>query len=183
MTRAVLAGLLVTFALGPSPLMGRAQRATPPAPAAGPVMVIDTAKGSIEIQLFKADAPKSVDHVLGLVKSNFYRGLRVHRVEKSLVQFGDPQSRDMSQRAAWGSGGSGTPVGVAELSRKHLNVRGAVGLAHGGNPKFADSQLYILKTASPSLDGKHVVIGQVVKGMDVVDKLDVPDVLRLVTIR
>jgi peptidyl-prolyl cis-trans isomerase B (cyclophilin B) len=146
-------------------------------------MVIDTAKGSIEIQLFRADAPKSVDHILALVKSNFYRGLRVHRAEKSLVQFGDPQSRDASRRDSWGSGGSGNPIGVAELSRRHLNVRGSVGLAHGGVAKFADSQLYILKTASPSLDGKHVVIGQVIKGMDVVDRLDVPDVLKLVTIR
>ena len=54
----------------------------------------------------------------------------------------------------------------------------AVALAHSGDPKTADSQIYICKTAMPALNGKHVVIGQVIKGMDVVDKLVVADVIR-----
>jgi cyclophilin family peptidyl-prolyl cis-trans isomerase len=145
-------------------------------------MAIETVKGAIEIQLFRSESPKSVDHVLDLAKHNFYRGQRIHRVEASLVQFGDPVSRDMSRRDWWGRAGSGSPIGVAEFN-KHKNVRGAVGLAHTGNAAYADSQLYICKAAMPSLDGKHVVIGQVVKGMDVVDKLQVADVLRNVTVR
>lgn len=151
-------------------------------PLPGPVMTIETLKGVIEIQLFRADSPKSVDHVLALVKRNFYRGQRIHRVEPSLVQFGDPASRDMSRRDWWGREGSGDPIGVAEFN-KHKHVRGAVGLAHTGNAAYADSQIYIAKTAMPSLDGKHVVIGQVVKGMDVVDKLQVADVLKNVTVQ
>ena len=161
-----------------------AQRATAPAASvpAGPILSIETPKGMIDIRLFRADAPKSVDHIIGLVKRNFYRGQRIHRVEASLVQFGDPTSRDVSKRDWWGRAGSGDPIGVAEFN-KHTHVRGAVALAHTGNAKYADSQLYILKTASPSLDGKHVVIGQVIKGMDVVDKLQVADLLKTVTIR
>lgn len=151
-------------------------------PAAGPIMSIETPKGAIEIQLFQAESPKSVQHILDLVKRNFYRGQRIHRVEASLVQFGDPNSRDVSKKEWWGRAGSNSPIGVAEFNkRKH--IRGAVALAHTGNAQYADSQLYIVKAAMPSLDGKHVVIGQVVKGMEVVDKLQVTDLLKVVTIK
>jgi cyclophilin family peptidyl-prolyl cis-trans isomerase len=146
--------------------------------AANTVIVMDTAKGVIEIELFDADAPKSVAQIVELTKKSFYRGQRIHRVEKGLVQFGDPTSRDVSKKGYWGSGGSGHPIGVAEFSKKHLNIRGAVGLAHSGTPQYADSQLYILKAPSPSLDGKHVIVGQVTKGMEVVDKLAVMDVIK-----
>jgi cyclophilin family peptidyl-prolyl cis-trans isomerase len=175
MRRLMMATALALIACVPA----AAQRGAAPA---GPTMAIETVKGAIEIQLFRSESPRSVDHVLDLAKHNFYRGQRIHRVEASLVQFGDPVSRDMSRRDWWGRAGSGSPIGVAEFN-KHKNVRGAVGLAHTGNAAYADSQLYICKAAMPSLDGKHVVIGQVVKGMDVVDKLQVADVLRNVTVR
>jgi cyclophilin family peptidyl-prolyl cis-trans isomerase len=155
-----------------------AQRASAPAV---PVVTIETAKGTIEIRLFPSDAPKSVEHILQLVKRNFYRGQRIHRVERTLVQFGDPVSRDVSRRAWWGRASSGNPIGVAEFN-KRTHARGAVGLAHSGDPRYADSQLYIVKVASPGLDGKHVVIGQVTRGMDVVDALQVTDVLKQVTV-
>jgi len=165
-------------------LLSDAGRAAPaPLTAAPTVIVMEMAKGTIEIELFDADAPKSVAQILDLTKKSFYRGQRIHRVEKGLVQFGDPGSRDVSKKAYWGSGGSGKPIGVAEFSKKHLNVRGAVGLAHSGTPQYADSQLYILKAPSPSLDGKHVVVGQVIKGMEVVDKLAVLDVIKNFSIR
>jgi cyclophilin family peptidyl-prolyl cis-trans isomerase len=152
------------------------------AQAAGPVMVIETAHGTIEVQLFQSDAPKSVDHIVALVNKNFYRSQRFHRVESSVVQFGDPQSRDMTKQGSWGTGSSFSPIGVEEISkRKH--VRGMVGLAHAGNARLADSQLYIMKMANPALDGKHAIVGQVVRGMDVVDKLQRADMLKMVTIK
>jgi peptidyl-prolyl cis-trans isomerase B (cyclophilin B) len=163
-----------------APASVRAQRASAP-PALGPVLTLDTAKGAIEIRLYRAEAPKSVDQILALVARNFYRGQRIHRVERSLVQFGDPTSRDVSRKDWWGRSGSGKPVGVAEFN-KRMHVRGAVGLAHSGDARYADSQIYILKTASPSLDGKHVVIGQVTKGIDVVDRLQVTDLIKAVTV-
>lgn len=172
---AVLVGGLVSAAANPAAQTGAAA-------AAAPLMTIETPKGTIEIRLFQAEAPKSVEKILALVKRNFYRGQRIHRVEGSLVQFGDPTSRDVSRKDWWGRMGSGQPVGVAEFNKRQ-NVRGAVGLAHGGDPKYADSQIYILKAASPSLNGKHVVIGQVTRGMEVVDKLQVTDVLKNVAVR
>jgi cyclophilin family peptidyl-prolyl cis-trans isomerase len=149
---------------------------------AGPTLEMATAKGTIQIRLFPADAPKSVEHILALVKRNFYRGLRIHRAEGSLVQFGDPTSRDVSRRDWWGRAGSGQPIGVSEIN-KRPHVRGTVSLAHGGNPQSADSQIFIMKAASPSLNGKHVVIGQVTSGMNVVDQLRVTDVIKNITIR
>lgn len=151
-------------------------------PAAGPVIVVDTVKGQIEISLFPAEAPKSVEHIVALVQRGFYRGQRFHRVEASLAQFGNGSSRDMTLQASWGSGGSGSPINVFELTkRKH--VRGAVGLAHAGNPTSADSQLYIMKRPSPGLDGKHAIIGQVTAGMAVVDRLEVTDLIKNVTLK
>jgi cyclophilin family peptidyl-prolyl cis-trans isomerase len=151
--------------------------------AAEPHLIIETAKGRIDVRLFPADAPRSVEHVLALVKRNFYRGLRIHRVTPSLAQFGDPLTRDLSRKGYWGSGGSGKPIGVAELSKRLTHRRGTVALAHGGSPTMADSQLYILKTASPGLDGKHTIIGEVVSGMAVVDKLVVPDLIKQVSLK
>jgi cyclophilin family peptidyl-prolyl cis-trans isomerase len=153
---------------------------TKPAAAAAPnpVIVFDTLKGTIEIELFQSETPKSVEHILALMKRSFYRGERFHRVTASLVQFGDPQSRDMSRQAYWGNNNSGNPIGVFEWSKKRSHVRGAVGLAHSGNPIGADSQIYIMKTPSPGLDGKHAIIGRVITGMAVVDKLVVTDLIK-----
>ena len=157
-------------------------QSTPASPPT-PVLVLETAKGAIQIQLFRTEAPKSVEHMLALVKRSFYRGQRFHRVTGSLVQVGDPQSRDMSRRDYWGNGNSGNPIGVFELSKKRSHVRGAVGLAHSGNPLGADSQFYIMKSPSPSLDGKHAIVGLVTSGMAVVDKLEVADMIKNMTVK
>jgi cyclophilin family peptidyl-prolyl cis-trans isomerase len=182
----------IVMGLGIVAVAGLAAQQPPPKPvpapsgattAAAPVIVVDTVKGAIEIELFPADAPKSVDHILALVRKGFYRGLRFHRVVSALAQFGDPLTRNMTYRDGWGTGGSGQPIGVAEISKRHLHVRGAVGLAYSGSAVNADSQLYIMKSASPSLDGKYAVIGQVTKGMDVVDKVEETDLVKNVSVK
>jgi peptidyl-prolyl cis-trans isomerase B (cyclophilin B) len=153
-----------------------------PAASAGPVLVVDTVKGVIEIQTFPADAPKTVEHIVALAKRNFYNGLRVHRVVPGfVVQFGDPQTRDMTKRDRWGSGGSGRNIGVAEVKRKH--VVGAVATAHPGDPRLADSQMYISFDTQPKLDRDFTVFGQVRSGMDVARKLVVNDIIRRVTVK
>ena len=176
MLRALVVGALVLGAW--------TQGAAVKAPAAAdPVLVFETVKGTIEIRLFKSEAPKSVDHLLELMKRSFYRGQRFHRVTASLVQWGDLTSRDMSRRDYWGSTNSGSPIGVFEWSKKRSHVRGAVGLAHSGDARGADSQLYIMKTASPGLDGKHAIVGQVIAGMAVVDKIAVTDMIKNATVK
>jgi len=161
-----------------------ARAAQSPKPAPGPTLVLDTVKGSVEIELYPADAPKSVAHVLELVQKKFYQGLRFHRVEASLVQVGDPKSRNMQYREWWGREGSGTPVGVAEVSKRLRHFRGTVGLANTGSPTLSDSQFYIMKVnTGSSLDGKYTIIGHVTKGMDVVDRIEVADILKSMTVK
>jgi peptidylprolyl isomerase len=159
-------------------------RADQKSPGAGPVIVLETAKGTIEIETYPEEAPKTVAHILALVKKGFYNGLRVHRAEPNfVVQFGDPQTRDMSKQASWGGGGSGSPIGVAEITKKRKNVAGAVGMGHSGVAKDADSQIYILLRAAPTLDGKYTVFGHVIKGMDVVAKIQKTDVIKKASVR
>jgi cyclophilin family peptidyl-prolyl cis-trans isomerase len=103
-----------------------------------------------------------------------------------LVQFGDPQTRDLSLRDRWGKGAaasSGTPIGVAEISKKRLHTPGAVGIAHMGNPAKGDSQIYITLAARRDLDGQYAVFGQVIEGDDVPAQLQVGDEIRRVYVR
>jgi len=170
-----LAACLTLFALPVT------QTASLSAQDGSPSLTMETAKGTIEIDLYPDDAPESIEHILALVDRNFYRGLRIHRADAALVQFGDPTSRDVSRRSFWGRRGSGQPIGVAEFN-DHSHTRGAVSLAHSGNAENADSQLFILKRDTRSYDGEHVVIGRVTSGMDVVDALQEVDVIRNITL-
>jgi cyclophilin family peptidyl-prolyl cis-trans isomerase len=152
--------------------------------AAGPVIVLETAKGTIEIQTYPQDAPKTVAYITGLIKKNFYNGQRFHRVEAGFViQIGDPQTRDMTKQASWGQGNSGTPVGVAEISKTLLHTAGAVGMAHGGDAKSASGQFYITLRSAPTLNGKYVIFGRVIKGLDVAAKIQKADVLKRASVR
>jgi peptidyl-prolyl cis-trans isomerase B (cyclophilin B) len=159
----------------------------PKSPDAGEVIVFETVKGTFEIETYPKEAPKTVAHVLALVNRRFYNGLRVHRaVPGFLVQFGDPQTRDMTKREWWGRGfesGSGQPVGVLESSPKRTHVAGAVGLAHPGDPKQGDSQMYITVVPTPRLNGTFTVFGKLISGMDVVRRLAETDVIRRATVR
>jgi cyclophilin family peptidyl-prolyl cis-trans isomerase len=180
------------FALGVavvSLLVGTAiSSAQAPKPAAAapknPVIVLDTAKGAIEIETFASEAPKSVAHILDLVRHGFYRGLRFHWVQPGVVQIGDPLTRDMTKMDSWGWNGSGDIIGIAEPTKRKFE-RGIVGLAYkeGLKPTSADSQLFILRAPNPALNGKYAAIGRVTKGMDVVDKIVRPDAVRMCSVR
>lgn len=160
-----------------------AATAQQPSPGAGPIIVLDTVKGVIEIETYPEEAPKTVAQIVALVKRNFYNGLRFHRVDPNfVVQIGDPMTRDMSRQDRWGRGGSGKPIGVGEASKRR-HVRGAVAMAHSGSPQDADSQFYIMLRAAPELDGKHTVFGRVISGMAVVAKLQRTDILRKASVK
>jgi len=154
-------------------------------PGAGPLITVETVKGSFTFETYPNEAPKSVEHILALVKRRFYDGMRVHRqIPGFIAQFGDPNSRDMSKKDLWGTGSSFNPVGVGEANPKRTHVTGAVAMAYPGkDPRQADSQLYVMLAPRHSLDGDYTVIGQVIAGMDVVRKLLVPDVIRRVTVK
>lgn len=176
--RVVTCSLLSLFLAGAATLaaQGTAKPAAPPAAAqaapAGPVLVFETEKGTIEIETYPKEAPKTVAHIVDLVNKRFYNGQRVHRVVPNFViQLGDPQSRDMTKKAQWGTGGSGTPIGVAEFSKTLKHAPGIVSMAHAGNPTQADSQFFIVTGPASHLDGKHQIFGRVTSGMDVVKQI------------
>ena len=151
------------------------------------VIVVETSKGTFAFETFPNEAPKTVAHIVALAQRGFYDGQRVHRALPGfLVQFGDPQTRDLSQRDRWGRGAaasSGTPIGVAEITKKRLHQQGAVGIAHMGNPAKADSQIYITLAPRPDLDGQYAVFGHVIEGAEVPGTLQVGDEIRRVYVR
>lgn len=150
---------------------------------ANPVIVVDTVKGAFEIELTPQVAPKGVAMILALVEKNHYRGLRVHRVTPNLAQFGDPLTRNMRNERAWGTGSTGMRVGASEITPGMRHVRGAVGLASIGDAKLADGQMYVMKNVMPGIDGEYSIIGKVVSGMAVVDKLAASDVIKNITLK
>jgi cyclophilin family peptidyl-prolyl cis-trans isomerase len=179
--------VIIAFVIAALAVVGSAFRRTGDPPAAAPLLIVDTSKGTFTIQTFPSDAPKTVAHIVALAKSHFYDGQHVHRALKGfVVQFGDPQSQDLSKRDLWGLGAaasSGKPVGASEITPKRTHVAGAVGLAHMGEPAKGDSQIYITLAPRHDLDGKYAVFGQVVKGADVPATLEVGDEIRNVSVR
>lgn len=158
-----------------------AQAAAAPA---GPVIVVETSRGVFEFETYPAEAPKTVARIVELVKQRFYNGQRVHRVVPGFViQWGDPQTRDMTKKDRWGTGGSGKPVGVAEITKTRTHVLGAVAMAHAGDPSKADSQMYVTLAPVARLNGQYTVFGKVTTGMDVVQKIQAEDVIKRMTIK
>jgi cyclophilin family peptidyl-prolyl cis-trans isomerase len=155
--------------------------APPLAQAPRPVIVVETSKGTFEIETYPVEAPKTVAHIVELVMRGFYDGQRIHRALPGfLVQWGDPRSRESGGDAGWGRGAeasSGKAIGVPEMSRKRLHGRGAVGVAHPGVPAQADSQVYVTLADRPDLNGKYTVFGQVTAGADVPARLERGDVI------
>jgi cyclophilin family peptidyl-prolyl cis-trans isomerase len=163
---------LVFFAIGFAPT-------DQTSPGAGPVIVLETVKGTIEFETYPEEAPKTVEQIVALVKKNFYNGLRFHRAEAGIVQIGDPQTRNMLMKDYWGRAASGKPIGVAEITKKRRHIRGAVAMAYPGtDPRSADSQFLIDIKPHPEWDAKYTVFGKVIKGIEVVDKIQVGDVVK-----
>ncbi|MEM2760616.1 MAG: peptidylprolyl isomerase [Nitrososphaerales archaeon] len=125
--------------------------------------------GNITIQLFPDIAPRTVESLQNLINSGFYDGIKFHRIiPEFVIQAGDPNTKD-KDKSTWGLGGPGYTL-PAEISKlKH--VRGMVSMAHPGDPNRAGSQFFIVVKDAPHLDGKYTIFGQVVEGMDVVDRI------------
>jgi peptidyl-prolyl cis-trans isomerase B (cyclophilin B) len=124
---------------------------------------MQTNHGTIGLELFDEDAPKTVANFKKLAGEGFYDGLIFHRVIKDfMVQGGCPQ----------GTGTGGPGYTFEDEINDHKIVRGALAMANAG-PNTNGSQFFLVTTdAAPWLDGKHTVFGQVTDGMDVVDKIE-----------
>ena len=123
---------------------------------------LHTNHGAIEVELFEADAPKTVDNFVKLSRDGFYDGVIFHRVIPDfMIQGGDPT----------GTGSGGPGYQFADEFNDQKVVRGALAMANAG-PNTNGSQFFIVTTeAAPWLDGKHTVFGRVTVGMETVDEI------------
>lgn len=158
MTRMLLALVLLAFSV-------TAQAQSPPAAAdLQNTINLDTKHGQIVIKLRPDIAPKHAERIKRLTREKFYDNVPFHRVIAGfMAQTGDGQFGN-------GTGGSKYPDLPAEFSRVKFK-RGIVGMARARDPNSANSQFFIMFAEAPSLNGKYTVVGEVVSGMDVVDKL------------
>jgi peptidylprolyl isomerase len=128
------------------------------------VVLLDLKDGRVTILLRPDLAPKHVARVKKLVKEGFYNGLVFHRVIPGfMAQTGDPTGT--------GTGGSPYPDLPAEFTDKAQFVRGTVGAARSSDPNSANSQFFIDFADASSLNGKYTIWGEVIGGMDAVDKI------------
>jgi len=133
------------------------------------VAEVYTTAGQIDIRFFPDVAPNHVKNFIELAGKGFYNGTKFHRVIPGfMIQGGDPNSKD-GDPSLWGTGGSGTNVKAEFNSVKHK--RGIVSMARSGHPDSASAQFFIMVADYPALDNQYSVFGQVVKGMDVADKI------------
>lgn len=160
--------------------------------AKGPQVTLETSMGTILLQLFPEQAPKTVENFVTHAKAGYYDGLTFHRVIPNfMIQGGDPTGTGMGGESIWGK-----PF-KDEFSPELYNLRGAVSMANAG-PNTNGSQFFIVqdkdmtaqmqgqmqdagfpeeivqayqKGGTPWLDFRHTVFGQVIEGMDVVDAI------------
>ncbi|WP_165006752.1 MULTISPECIES: peptidylprolyl isomerase [unclassified Enterococcus] len=149
-----------------------------------------TSKGTIKMKLFPEYAPKAVENFMTHAKDGYYDGLTFHRVIKDfMIQGGDPKGNGTGGESIWGKGFE------TEIDNHLYNIRGALSMARSQDPNSNGSQFFIVQNSddvhdgllkddypqaiidsyknggSPNLDGEYTVFGQVIEGMDVVDKI------------
>lgn len=152
-------------------------------PAGNPKLEMTIAsRGTVTLELFAKDAPKTTAHIVDLCRKKFYDGILIHRLEPGfVVQAGDPKTKtDGIDGPMIGSGGSGKNIPFEVNSRTHET--GSLGMALSA-PRSAtgDSQWFINLGPNHQLDGDYCVFGKVSKGMNVVKQIKRGD--KIVSIR
>jgi len=133
---------------------------------------IETGKGDLVLELFASDVPLTVNNFVFLAREGFYDGTTFHRVIPGFVaQGGDPTGT-----------GTGTPgYSFADEFTEHTHVAGALSMANSG-PNTNGCQFFITYTPQHHLDGKHSVFGQLIEGMDILEKIEQGDIMIRITI-
>lgn len=140
-------------------------------------VVMKTNKGDITVELFTEKMPITAGNFLKLAQEDYYDGIKFHRViDNFMIQGGDPNTKDDSKMAVWGTGGPGYAI-EDEFVEGLSNVRGTLAMANSG-PNSGGSQFFINLVDNINLDfnkqpfeSKHPVFGRVIDGMDVVDAI------------
>lgn len=135
---------------------------------------IETAHGTMTLELYDTEAPGTVANFEKLAKEGFYDGLTFHRVIPNfMIQGGCPQGT--------GTGGPGYKIPCETKGNPHTHQRGSLSMAHAG-PNTGGSQFFICHSPQRHLDGVHTVFGRVVENVDVVDKVRGGDKMLKVTV-
>lgn len=138
-----------------------------------PIVVLETSKGVMEIECLPDDAPVHVANFVKLVEDGLYDGLTWHRVVPNFViQGGDPE----------GNGWGGPGYTIPDEINRHRYGRGAVGMPKLGKDT-GGCQLFITHIPTPHLDGNYTVFGQVISGLEVIDRIEVGDVILSATLK
>ena len=148
-----------------------------------PRVLISTNKGDMEVELFENEAPNTVANFITLVEKGFYNGLTFHRVLPAfMAQGGDPKGD--------GTGGPGYTIADECSQPNHrLHFRGSLSMAKEAQPNTGGSQFFITFVPTSHLDGVHTVFGRVIKGMDVLARIqrrdpaskgDIPDADKII---
>ena len=126
------------------------------------IVYLELEYGKVVIEMKPEHAPQHVKRIKQLIKEKFYDGLKFHRViEDFMAQTGDPLGN--------GTGGSGVNIPAEFNSLPH--IKGTVSMARAQDPDSADSQFFICFKESSFLNGQYTVWGQVIEGMEFVDKI------------
>ncbi len=138
-------------------------------------MIITLKDGDVTIALRPDLAPKHVAQIKKLVRDHAYDNVAFHRViDGFMAQTGDVKFGNMEKgfnAQAVGTGGSDLPDLPAEFSQTEHYKRGVVGMARSQDPNSANSQFFIMFAPAPPLDGQYTIVGNVVSGMELVDKI------------
>ena len=175
--RIIMRMVVVTLVLGGSLLLGMgALLAADKVPvgkaemAKGPKGIIKTKFGDMDIVFFPEKAPKHVENFIALAKSGFYNGTIFHRVIPGfMIQGGDPNTKDLNKPETYGQGGPSQRLKAEFNDIPHR--RGILSMARTSDPNSAGSQFFIVVKDSNFLDGQYTAFGEVVKGMEVADKI------------
>ncbi|HKR79288.1 MAG TPA: peptidylprolyl isomerase [Nitrospira sp.] len=160
-------GLLMLTAWLPAAGVGLAAEG---AGGKAPKAVIKTKFGDMEIVFFPDKAPNHVQNFIKLAKSGYYNGTIFHRVIPGfMIQGGDPNTKDPNKPESYGMGGPNEKLKAEFNETPHR--RGIVSMARTNDPNSAGSQFFIVVKDSNFLDGQYTVFGEVVKGMEVADKI------------
>ena len=143
--------------------------------------LMETTRGTIELELFADEAPNTVANFEKLANSGFYDGTKFHRVIPNfMVQGGDPNSKTGKGRV--GTGGPGYMIKCETATNVHKHVAGTLSMAHAGKDT-GGSQFFICHSPQRHLDGVHTVFGQVAKGMEAVNAIRQDDELTSVRVK
>jgi cyclophilin family peptidyl-prolyl cis-trans isomerase len=136
---------------------------------------LETSKGTIEVELFQSDAPKTVANFTGLVEQGYFNGIIFHRIAKGFViQGGDPTGTGTGGKSIYGKDFE-DELNPSTPSYQAGYVRGALAMANRG-PNTNTSQFFIMLRDVPGMPKNYTIFGKVVKGLDVVDSIAAVDI-------